>query len=168
MTAGLAGAFAVLVFAAGLSAATQGTAHPIALGATSAEVSLAELPEGWSNPRTPEQAVAWALSQVGVARDSGHCLRFVDLAYGHASGPPSAYLVWTQSPPMLHRVRDFNPPRGALVVWSSGLGGGHGHIAIALGDGRMVSTTESVVSVIPIAGYADQFYYGWMPPYFYM
>jgi hypothetical protein len=127
----------------------------------------AQLPEGYSNPRTAESAVQWALSQVGVHRDSGYCLRFVNLAYGRASGPPSAFLVWTRSPPALHHTSGV-PPRGAVVVWSSVIGRGHGHIAISLGDGRMVSTTDGPVSVVPIAGFADTAYLGWMPPYFYM
>lgn len=80
---------------------------------------------------------------------------------------PSAYLVWTQAPPEL-RHTSGTPPPGAVVVWSSAIGDGHGHIAISLGDGRMVSTTDGAVSVLPIAGFSDSAYYGWMPPYFYM
>lgn len=126
-----------------------------------------QLPDGYTNPRPAEQAVQWALSQVGVNRDSGFCLRFVDLAFGRTSGPPSAFMVWTRSPPALHHTSGV-PPRGAVVVWSSVIGRGHGHIAISLGDGRMVSTTEGPVSVVPIAGFADTAFLGWMPPYFYM
>lgn len=125
------------------------------------------LPAGYRNPRTAEQAVQWALSQVGVQRDSGYCLRFVDLAYGRTSGPASAYQVWTQSPASLHHVSG-TPPRGAVVVWSSAIGGGHGHIAVSLGGGRMVSTTGGAVAVLDIQGFADSAYLGWMPPYFYM
>jgi hypothetical protein len=125
------------------------------------------LPSGYRNPRSAGQAVAWALSQVGVHRDAGYCLRFVDLAFGRSSGPASAYLVWTRAPSALHRTSGI-PPRGAIVVWSSAIGRGHGHIAISLGDGRMVSTTSGAVSILPIEGFSDSAYYGWMPPYFYM
>lgn len=126
-----------------------------------------QLPSGYRNPRSAQQAVEWALGQVGMYRDAGYCLRFVDLAYGRSSGPASAYLVWTRSPSALHRTSGM-PPRGAIVVWSSAIGGGHGHIAISLGDGRMVSTTSGAVSIMPIRGFSDSAYYGWMPPYFYM
>lgn len=126
-----------------------------------------QLPSGYRNPRSAQQAVEWALGQVGMYRDAGYCLRFVDLAYGRSSGPASAYLVWTRSPSALHRTSGM-PPRGAIVVWSSAIGGGHGHIAISLGDGRMVSTTSGAVSILPIRGFSDSAYYGWMPPYFYM
>ena len=125
------------------------------------------LPRGYRNPRSTAAAVRWALSQVGVHRDSGYCLRFVDLAYGRTSGPASAHLVWTQSPSRLHHT-DGVPPVGAVVVWSSAIGDGHGHIAVSLGDGRMVSTTGGPVSILPIRGFADDAYLGWMPPYFYM
>lgn len=138
------------------------------IGANSTGVDVdAQLPAGFRNPRSADQAVAWALSQVGVYRDAGYCLRFVDLAYGRSSGPASAYLVWTRSPAALHQTSGI-PPRGAIVVWSSAIGRGHGHIAISLGDGRMVSTTSGAVSILPIRGFSDSAYYGWMPPYFYM
>ncbi|MEI2643364.1 MAG: hypothetical protein U0R28_08225 [Candidatus Nanopelagicales bacterium] len=148
------------------TAATAGTTPDVGVVGSAAAVD-GLLPAGYSNPRSAQQAVTWAMSQVGTVRDVGHCLRFVDLAFGHASGPPSAYLVWTQAPPEL-RHTSGTPPPGAVVVWSSAIGDGHGHIAISLGDGRMVSTTDGAVSVLPIAGFSDSAYYGWMPPYFYM
>lgn len=150
----------------GASAVSSPAMSTLAANDPTADVD-AMLPSRYANPRSAEQAVGWALSQVGVARDSGFCLRFVDLAFGRSSGPASAHLVWTQSPPDLHHT-DGTPPRGAVVVWSSAIGGGHGHIAVSLGDGRMVSTTSSEVAILPIRGFADDAYLGWMPPYFYM
>ncbi len=168
LLAGLVALFAI----AGAGTATQGAVAGQPAGWTGDMGSVgtqvdAMLPDGYSNPRSAEQAVAWALSQVGVVRDAGFCLRFVDLAYGRSSGPGSAYLVWTGSPAALHHTSGM-PPRGALVVWSSAIGRGHGHIAISLGDGRMVSTTSAAVSILPIQGFSDSAYYGWMPPYFYV
>ncbi len=143
--------------------------EPSAQFATSSDAGAVDalLPPGYRNPRSAEEAVQWALGQVGVYRDAGHCLRFVNLSYGRPSGPPSAYLVWTRSNPALHRF-SFPPPRGAVVVWSNVIGGGHGHIAISLGDGRMVSTTSGRIAILQTKGFADSAYFGWMPPYFYM
>jgi cell wall-associated NlpC family hydrolase len=177
LLAGLVALFAI----SGAGTATMGAAagqpagnvieQPLAVWEDGAGAAVSDvdalLPAGYRNPRAADQALAWALSQVGVHRDSGYCLRFVDLAYGRSSGPASAYLVWTRSPSALHRTSGM-PPRGAVVVWSSAIGGGHGHIAISLGDGRMVSTTSGAVSILPIKGFSDSAYYGWMPPYFYM
>jgi cell wall-associated NlpC family hydrolase len=163
----LAALFVMFALAgAGTAASTTGSPTTFVGGVVGGDVD-AMLPAGFSNPRTAQEAVTWALGQVGVFRDSGHCLRFVDLAYGRTSGPPSAHMVWTLGPPAL-RHAGGNAPRGAVVVWSSAIGGGHGHIAISLGDGRMVSTTDGAISILPIRGFADSAYLGWMPPYFYM
>ncbi len=161
----LAGAGSAVVAATAVTTDPASATLPLT-GLGPSEVD-ALLPDGYRNPRTADQAVQWALSQVGVYRDSGYCLRFVDLAYGRTSGPASAYQVWTHSPAALHQVSG-TPPRGAVVVWSSAIGDGHGHIAVSLGDGRMVSTTGGAVAVLQIRGFADDAYLGWMPPYFYM
>ncbi|HPJ17655.1 MAG: hypothetical protein H6524_00415 [Actinobacteria bacterium] len=171
--AGLLALFAVATAgSAGAGVAAVGNTDPASAvwvsdpGGDGTQVD-AGLPVGYRNPRSAEEAVRWALGQVGVNRDTGHCLRFVNLAYGRPSGPPSAYLVWTRSNPNLHRFTG-PPPRGSVVVWSNAIGGGHGHIGVSLGDGTMVSTTSGAVSILSIKGYADSAYFGWMPPYFYM
>ncbi len=124
------------------------------------------MPKGVTNPRTSEQAVQWALRMVGEYQYSGHCLRFVTLAYGYSAGLPYAYQVWETSPEYLHHPKDLNPPRGAVLVWDPRTGDGAGHIAIALGDGRMVTTTGGAISIMKIDAYIDMgYYYGWMPPY---
>lgn len=130
----------------------------------------AMLPNGYRNGRTSDQAVRWALSQVGVWRDAGYCLRFVGrYAYERPWDGASinrAHQVWDNAPATLRRPRDFSPPRGAIVLWSSAIGGGAGHIGISLGDGQMVTTTRGAVAIDRIVGFADHTYLGWMPPYF--
>ncbi|MGB8022537.1 MAG: hypothetical protein WCF04_15000, partial [Candidatus Nanopelagicales bacterium] len=130
----------------------------------------AMLPPGYHNGRTASQAVAYALTQVGVWRDTGYCLRFIGRAVYQrppdSGSIPSAYMVWDNSPAALRHPRDFNAPRGALLLWSSRIGGGHGHIAISLGSGRMITTTRGAVATARITGFADHAYLGWTPPYF--
>jgi hypothetical protein len=154
---------------AGDAAPNLAAGGPSALLAPSTDAGAADalLPPGYRNPRSAEQAVQWALGQVGIHRDAGHCLRFVNLAYGRASGPPSAFLVWTRSNAALHHFT-HPAPRGAIVVWSNAIGGGHGHVGISLGNGRMVSTTGGPIAILQTRGFADSAYFGWMPPYFYM
>ena len=75
-------------------------------------------------------------------------------------------MVWDNAPASLRYARDFDAPRGAIVLWSVGIGGGAGHIAISLGGGKMVTTTGGAISIRNIRGFSDRAYLGWMPPYF--
>ena len=133
------------------------------------------MPTGRTNPRTATQAIAWAQNLLGATvlpdgtAQSGHCLRFVTLAYGYTGGYLYAYQVWTNAPASIRHPDDWTPPPGAVVVWSNagGLGGGAGHIAISIGGGEMISTSGSTVRIMPIRGNGyvpDANYYGWMPP----
>jgi hypothetical protein len=130
----------------------------------------AMLPAGYANGRISSAAVAYALTQVGVWRDSGYCLRFVGRVvyqrpYDGAS-IDEAHMVWDNAPASRRYARDFDAPRGAIVLWNASIGGGAGHIAISLGGGKMVTTTGGAASIRNIAGFADRAYLGWMPPYF--
>jgi cell wall-associated NlpC family hydrolase len=114
--------------------------------------------------------VTWALGQVGVWRDAGYCLRFVgreafERPWDGAS-IARAHQVWDNAPAQLRRRGDFAAPRGAILLWSSSIGGGAGHIAISLGGGQMITTTRGAVTITRIRGFADGAYLGWMPPYF--
>ena len=128
------------------------------------------LPAGYANGRTATQAVAYALTQVGIWRDSGYCLRFVGrVVYQRPWDGASineAHMVWDNAPASLRYARDFDAPRGAIVLWNASIGGGAGHIAISLGGGKMVTTTGGAISIRNIRGFSDRAYLGWMPPYF--
>jgi hypothetical protein len=128
------------------------------------------LPAGYRNGRSSEAAVAWALSQVGAWRDIGYCLRFVGRgAYQRpwdGAGIDHATNVWDNAPPSLRHPGSYAAPRGAILLWSRAIGGGSGHIAISLGDGRMVTTTSGAVAIRAARGFAPAAYLGWMPPYF--
>jgi hypothetical protein len=130
----------------------------------------AMLPDGYRNGRTAEQSVAYALTQVGVWRDAGYCLRFVGrVVYQRPWDGGSidyAYQVWDNAPASMHNARDFDAPHGAIVLWSSRIGSGAGHIAISLGNGKMITTTRGAIAISRIRGFADHAYLGWMPPYF--
>ena len=128
------------------------------------------LPTGYRNGRSPEAAVAWALNQVGAWRDAGYCLRFVAR---HAYQRPwdgasitEAHMVWDNAPPTLRHPGSHDTPRGAVLVWDASIGGGAGHIAISLGDGRIVTTTNGAVAIQTIRTFAPRAYLGWMPPFF--
>ena len=113
------------------------------------------LPAGYANGRTATQAVAYALTQVGQWRDSGYCLRFVGrVVYQRPYDGASineAHMVWDNAPASMRYARDFDAPRGAIVLWNASIGGGAGHIAISLGGGKMVTTTGGAISIRNIA-----------------
>ena len=149
--------------------AAQYATPPETAADTPGEVD-AMLPAGYRNGRTASAAVAWALGQVGGWRDAGYCLRFVGRAAYQR--PPDggsidhAHQVWDNAPTTLRHPGDYAAPRGAIVLWNGTIGGGSGHIAISLGDGRMVTTTSGAVAIRTIRGFAPSAYLGWMPPYF--
>lgn len=87
---------------------------------------------------TPEQAIAAARSQSenGPRFDTGLCLQRVRLCYGVAAKYPDAATAWKYA---VHKHTRGTPARGTLVFWTGG-SAGHGHIAIATGDGYCWST----------------------------
>jgi Transglycosylase SLT domain len=147
----------------------SGPDYAIELAGDSGQLVDQLLPTGYRNGRTADQAVAEALTQVGVWRDAGYCLRFVESLYQRPWDGGSighAHQVWDNAPAALRRAGDYDAPRGALLLWGPSIGGGSGHIAISLGDGQMVTTTRGAVAIQRVRGFADSAYLGWMPPYF--
>lgn len=67
----------------------------------------------------------------------GMCLREVRECYQVGPKHPDASTDWRESPSK--HIGDRTPPRGVPVYWTGG-SGGHGHIAIATGDGNIWST----------------------------
>lgn len=128
-----------------------------------------EIPSGYKNGRSTSSAVAYATSRVGKDADfNRRCLAWVSrqVFQGPTRNIGHAYQVWDNSPARLHHSRDWGAPRGALVLWSSAIGDGSGHIAVSLGDGKMATTAPGGIQITNIKGFSDRGYLGWMPPYF--
>lgn len=129
------------------------------------------------NPKSSSQAVTmllrYAEDQTPIMPDA--CLHYIGLAYGHPgttsiNGRHWAIDQWTYGDPKLKHPGDRAPPRGALLFWNTGPGRA-GHIAVALGDGRVVSTDVPVdgrIGIKPLS-FFDSWgkYQGWMAPDFY-
>ena len=118
--------------------------------------------------RTPKQFVAYATSRVGQGFRENGCLAFVSLAVrgSEGAGGYSARYVWKFAPPNTAKSPgDTSPPAGAIVVWGSGAGGGHGHIGISVGGGWMISATGGAVQRDRIATFTSD-YLGAMVPNF--
>jgi len=122
-----------------------------------------------------DRAIAWMSAQTGSTRFDRYCLAAVHQAYLSAgrditAGLPfaaahgSAATYWSVARD--RHPGDHNAPRGALVFFAASRPGGDGHVAIALGDGRMITTWDgrtAGIHVMPIAAYDQRLYLGWAP-----
>ena len=126
------------------------------------------IPSGYKNGRSTSSAVAYALSRVGKDAAFNHrCLAWVSrqVYQGPVRGIDHAYQVWENAESSLRHPRDWGAPRGAIVLWNSSVGGGSGHIAVSLGEGKMATTWPGGVKVMDLKGMSSG-YLGWMPPVF--
>lgn len=91
-------------------------------------------------PNTPEQAIQKAAAlKDGPKFGAGLCLRMVRTCYGVPAQAPDATAAWVNAK-LKHRTTDPDTiPRGAPIFWTGG-SQGHGHIAIATGNGHCWST----------------------------
>ncbi|MFI9203743.1 transglycosylase SLT domain-containing protein [Streptomyces sp. NPDC053048] len=127
-----------------------------------------------NNPRSVEQAIAWARNSAG-ANSSGEwynrCLAYTAIVYGwNVSGVHHAIDHFTVVPKEMQHRGDRNPPPGALMYWDTG--SRSGHIAVYLGGGKIVSNDILRKGYLDIVN-ADEVekrwgakYVGWTPPYF--
>jgi hypothetical protein len=124
------------------------------------------------NPRGCQDAIRWALAQQdGPAQWYRKCLAFVARAYGYTySGVGSPYTArefWLES--SRKHPGDPTPPAGALVFWN---GGSAGHVALAAGNGMVVSNDirgNGTIALVPMAEITTRWhdpYLGWTDPYF--
>ena len=124
------------------------------------------------NPRRSADAIAWAYRQVdGYAVWSQKCLNFTARAYGwDYSGTPYAIDHFWAVPASMRHHQDRNPPRGSLLFWDTGRRAGH--VAISLGDGKIVSNdilTPGEIDVVPASLIERRWgarYLGWTAPYY--
>jgi hypothetical protein len=94
--------------------------------------------------RTPEQAIAWALgTQKGYA---GMCLYFVRSAFGVPARYSAARTAWQQAARRHPTTDRAAIPRG-VPVFLDHPKSTYGHVALALGDGR-IRTTNSATGLI--------------------
>lgn len=130
---------------------------------------------------SPVASVAQALSNAAATTGwtVGMCGQFCAVMYGYsASGYKDALTQWQQTPAALRRAGATDAPPGALLYWGGG-SQGHGHVAIAAGDGTCYSidiagagtVTRAPVNLIhtlwglPYLGWAVPFFQGmeWSP-----
>ena len=130
------------------------------------------LPSGYSNPRTVDQAIAWAKAQAKNPTENWHdyCLWFVSEAYGYGyAGYNTAYDQYTalKNEGKITTGDVSSAPAGALMFFKGS--NPDGHVALSLGNG-MVATNDSgsSIEIVPAStitkGWGYQ-YLGWSAPY---
>ncbi len=124
-----------------------------------------------ANPRSTEQAIAWARAQVnGPAVWYRACLNFVAQANGWSFSGTHYAIDHFDTMPAQYKHTDRSPPPGALLYWRTGSRAGH--VALYLGGGLIASNdigSNGAISVVPASAIEDRWgasYAGWTPPYF--
>jgi hypothetical protein len=125
-------------------------------------------------------AVNWAEAQMGSTTWDGKCLTFVVAAYSsggeidiNPDGEATPVDYWNHYPSAQHT--DTNPPEGALVFWGATPYGSitdnnpDGHVALSIGGGEVISSSERTYTGIHeftvASRNADGYpYLGWMMP----
>lgn len=127
-----------------------------------------------NNPRTVEEAIAWAKDHAGTRSEKKwyqRCLAYTAIVYGWSfSGVNYAIDHYKVVPSSMRHDKDRNPPPGALLYWDTGHRAGH--IAVYLGDNKVASNDILRPGYIDIVD-AELFetkwnatYIGWTPPVF--
>ncbi|MBC7644320.1 MAG: C40 family peptidase [Thermoleophilia bacterium] len=125
------------------------------------------------NPRSVDEAIAWARNQVNNPSKSWDnlCLSFVAHAYGWSgSGVNYAIDHYKNAPATARHDGDTTPPPGALVYWDTGKRAGH--VALYLGNGMIASNDvnrQGKIDIVPMSDISKKWgakYLGWQAPNF--
>jgi hypothetical protein len=154
---------------AGLLALGTGTAS-----AAPAAPAAASCTNGFGNPNTCAQAVAWAKAHITTTYHSDYyerCDHVVGLEYGFpASGSVSAESHWNAMPAADKHAGVTTVPAGGLAFFSSS--SGFGHVMISIGSGEFISTdiggngTLTKTTIATIKSKWGETYLGWGEPWF--
>jgi hypothetical protein len=93
---------------------------------------------------TGSAAKARALAKVGKSAQANHCLQEVRGVFGIGAKYPSAVSAWNHA---AHRHVGARPPAGAVVPVFFNTSNPYEHVAIAIGDGRVVTINGSRWSI---------------------
>lgn len=109
---------------------------------------------GGSSSSRAESAISWYMQRVGQVVYDGNCEKAVENAYGVDLVYTSARANWNSR---VQRTPYSAAPRGALVFYDTSA---NAHVAISLGDGRVVSTSVNhKIGIVPIGYFQNPM--GW-------
>ena len=106
-----------------------------------------------------ERAITWMMDHRGATNYEGRCELAVENAFGTSGKFLSARAAWDASVRNGVAHTSTNPPRGALVYWNTS---SNAHVAISLGDGKVISTSSgSGIGIVSVSYFQN--YLGWAP-----
>lgn len=134
---------------------------PVASDATAASATVPELTKAAQRHQRDakvEDAIQQFESQIGTTRYEGYCERAVENAFGAQGHYASAIQDWHSQ----DQHTDFrNAPRGAMVFYNTS---SNGHVALSLGDGRVVSSSaHGRVGIVPIDHFQNPLGWAYAP-----
>jgi len=118
----------------------------------------------WAEPGSDsraESAIAWFTARLGSTRYEGMCEKAVENAYGVTGRYASAIANWQDRQARSQSRTPYqSAPRGSLVFYNTP--SRYKHVAISLGDGRVVSTSvKRRIGIAPIGYFQRPM--GWAP-----
>ena len=121
---------------------------PVGADATSASATVPELTKAahrHEHDQEIEDAIQRFESHIGTTRYEGYCERAVENAFGTQGHYGSAIQDWRSQ----DQHSDWrHAPRGAMVFYDTS---SNGHVALSLGDGRVVSSSDhGHVGIVPV------------------
>jgi hypothetical protein len=109
-------------------------------------------------------ALQWARTQLGSKIWAYRCERFVEEAYGTRYIFQSAWIA-AQNVALHHDPITAAPPGTLAFFRPDSANRGYGHVALSLGDGKVISALETVqVTNVPRSHYWSSLYLGWAYP----
>lgn len=134
---------------------------PAAQDATSASATVPELTKATQRHQQDqkiEDAIQRFESRIGTTRYEGYCERAVENAFGTQGHYASAIQDWHSQ----DQHSDWrHAPRGAMVFYNTS---SNGHVALSLGDGRVVSSSaHGRVGIVPIDHFQNPLGWAYAP-----
>ena len=142
--------------AASTSAASTSAASTSAASTSGTVDALSKATTRARSAAKVETAIDRFQAMSGSTSLENMCELAVEKAYGTSGRYSSALVDWQTGP----QHRDWqNAPRGALVFYDTS---SDGHVAVSLGDGRVISTSaHGQVGIVPIGYFSSPL--GWKP-----
>ena len=150
----------VLYTASGVPVFATGTSGPSARLVVQNDGNIVEYagPAVWASQNRSEKAIQWFYNHLGQTGYEGLCEAAVETGFGNYFRYPTAIADWNAR---AKHTPYSSAPRGALVFYNTSASG---HVAISLGNGKVISTSVNhKFGVAPIGYFQNPLGWAWAP-----